>query len=438
MADSKLLKDICKQIENIADRVGIEPYQLNKAQFKEFSQVSEWDLKKLGGYQTILNTYFPFPNKEFKEIELSKQRKSYIAKLEKQYGSWEIFLDKFSEAMTKQLGQMKVEPVILNEKATQVYIKSLAKPTLHDQTPRSVVVALTDLHFGTNVDKAELGDKNEFNWNISARRFGFIVEQLQTYKIEQRNTHEELVLLLGGDLIGGVIHNQEGPDYDLIVFQIIGAVSYFVQALDYLRAFYPKIRVVCQPGNHGRMMHKSSKDRALAQKYDSFENLIFSHLSLAFRHDTKIEFIVQKTPYADVTIQGHRVFMSHGDTVFMTGNPGKSINTDNLDKQTLRVNADEIKNGRKPFELFVFGHVHQAAHVQVSSGAHVIINGSMIGTDSFAQAVGIMTNNPVQVLWEMNSKFAVGDQRWLKVAKADGKKRYEKIIKPYRYELITK
>ena len=59
----------------------------------------------------------------------------------------------------------------------------------------------------------------------------------------------------------------------------------------------------------------------------------------------------------------------------------------------------------------------------------------MIGTDSYAQGVGIMSNNPVQVMWETNSKFVVGDSRWLFVAAADNEKRYERIIKPYHYEL---
>ena len=435
MADSKLVKDIVTQIERIAEKLQIEPYQLGKAQFKEFSKISEWDLRKVGGYQTLLTTYFPATGKSLKDIQIGKQRKSYVSKLEKQYGTWEAFAEQLTESLVKRLETMRVEPKILNEKATKAYIKSIAKTDLHDTSPRSVVVALTDLHFGTNVDKAELGGKNEFNWNIGARRFGFIMEQLQTYKMELRDLHEEIVLLLGGDLIGGIIHNQEGPDYDLITFQVNGALSYFIQAFEHLKAFYPKVRVVCQPGNHGRMMHKQSKDRALSQKYDSFENIIFYAMSQYFKNDPKVEIVVPKTPYAEVTVQGHRIYMTHGDGVFVTGNPGKSINTDNINKQVSRVNEQEYKEGRKPFEVFVFGHVHQAAHFQVSSGAHIIINGSMIGTDSFAQGVGIMSNNPVQVMWEMNSKFAVGDSRWLFVAAADSDKRLENIIKPYNYEL---
>jgi hypothetical protein len=435
MSDSKLVKDIVKQIERISEKLQIEPYQLSKAQFLEFSRLNDWDLRKVGGYQTLLTTYFPISDKSLKDIQINKQRKSYVSKLEKTVGTWEAFSEQLTESLVKNMENLKVEPKILNEKATKEYIKSVEKTELHDTSPRSICVALTDLHFGTNVDKNELGGKNEFNWTIGARRFGFIIEQLETYKMELRQLHEEVVFLLGGDLIGGVIHNQEGPDYDLITFQVNGALSYFIQAFEHIKAFYPKIRIVCQPGNHGRVMHKQSKDRALSQKYDSFENIVFYSLSQYFKKDPKVEVIVPKTPYAEVTVQGHRIYMTHGDGVFTTGNPGKSINTDSIDKQVNRVNEAERNKHRAPFELFVFGHVHQPAHFQVSSGAHIIINGSMIGTDSFAQGVGIMSNNPVQIVWEMNSKFAVGDSRWLFVEEADKQKRLEKIISPYQYEL---
>src|SRR5271157_3209879 len=153
------------------------------------------------------------------------------------------------------------------------------------------------------------------------------------------------------------------------------------------------------------MMHKQSKDRALSQKYDSFENIIFYALSQYFKNDPKVEIIVPKSPYAEVTVQGHRIYMTHGDGVFTTGNPGKSINTERIEQQVHRINEEERKQNRKPFELFVFGHVHQAAHFQTNSGIQILINGSMIGTDSYAQGVGIMSNNPVQVMWETNSKF---------------------------------
>jgi hypothetical protein len=374
-------------------------------------------------------------DKDLKEVQLLKARKAYVDSLEKKFGSWQLFADQLTDSLVKNLKKIKVEPVVLDAKTTQDYIKGVATKELHDGTPRSLCMALTDVHFGTFVDKEELGGKNEFNWEIAARRFGFIMDQLVTYKIEQRSLHEEVVFLLGGDLIGGIIHNQEGPDYDLITHQVNGALSYFIQGFEYVKNVFPKIRIICQPGNHGRMMHKADKGRALSQKYDSFENIIFYSLAKYFSKDPKVEVVVPKSPYAEIRIQKHRVFLTHSDGTFIVGNPGKSINTERIEVQAHRVNEEERNHHRKPFSLFVVGHVHQAAHFMTNSGIQVLINGSMIGTDSYAQGVGVMSNNPVQIMWETNSKFVVGDSRWLFVSEADKEKKYEKIIKVFNHEL---
>jgi len=435
MADNKLVKDIVNSIQKISDKLKVNPYELKKAQFLELSGIDEYSLRKVGGYQTLLSTYFPFVDKDLKEVQLLKARKAYVDSLEKKYGSWQLFADQLTDSLVKTLKKVKVEPVIVDAKTTEEYIKGIATKELHDGTPRSLCVALTDVHFGTHIDKEELGGKNEFNWEIAARRFGFIMDQIATYKMEQRALHEEVVFLLGGDLIGGIIHNQEGPDYDLITHQVNGALSYFIQGFEYVKAFFPKIRIVCQPGNHGRMMHKAEKGRALSQKYDSYENIIFYSLSKYFSKDPKVEVNVQKSPYSEVRIQKHRVYMTHSDQVFMVGNPGRSINTERIEVQVHRVNEEERNKKRKPFKLFVVGHVHQAAHFQTNSGIQIIINGSLIGTDSYAQAVGIMSNNPVQIMWETNSKFVVGDSRWLFVDAADKEKKFERIIKPFNYQL---
>jgi hypothetical protein len=51
---------------------------------------------------------------------------------------------------------------------------------------------------------------------------------------------------------------------------------------------------------------------------------------------------------------------------------------------------------------------------------------------------GIMTNSPIQVIWESNQKYAYGDDRWIYVAEADNNSRFDRIIKPYKYELSLK
>ena len=63
------------------------------------------------------------------------------------------------------------------------------------------------------------------------------------------------------------------------------------------------------------------------------------------------------------------------------------------------------------------------------------MNGCLIGTDPFAKSIGIHASLPVQVLWETTPTYVQGDSRSIYVSSADARKKYEKIIKPYNYEL---
>jgi predicted phosphodiesterase len=439
MANSKLVTDIVKEIKRISDSLKLEhPSQLPKSQFMELSKVSPWQLRSVGGYQSLLQVYYPVPDKSLKDIEINKQRKAYISKLEKCYGSWEAFQEQFIESLVEQLKLLKVEPLVLNKKETDRYLKNHLVPSPSgDQAKRSICSIWSDQHYGTNVNKEELNGLNEFNWIIGARRLGMLCEQIASYKVERRNLHEELVIMLAGDNIGGVIHNQEGSDYDPITYQVNGTLFYYIQALTYLKNFFPSIRVLCQVGNHGRFQHKLDKGRALSQKYDSFENIIFYSLSSVFAKDLTIKIETTKAPFIDAEVQGHRMFMSHGDTVFASGNVGRKINLEKIEHQIHRINAEALDKGKKPFELFATGHVHHPVVTQVGPGVRVVINGCLVGTDSFAQSVGIFSSVPTQVIWETTKKHVLGDNRQIYVAEADNNAHYENIIKPFNYQLVA-
>jgi hypothetical protein len=85
--------------------------------------------------------------------------------------------------------------------------------------------------------------------------------------------------------------------------------------------------------------------------------------------------------------------------------------------------------------MFCTGHVHHPLFTHVGSGVKIVINGCLIGTDPYALSVGIQSSQPVQVLWETTRQYVQGDVRSIYVSDADDKAKYDKIIKPYRYEL---
>ncbi len=439
--NSDLVRDLVFEIQRISKKLDVKPQTITKAQFlKETKEFKEWDLRKVGGLGALIKTYFRQTDRDLQTIQSNKRHISYVNKLERIVGDREAFQTKLIKNIGNVIKKTRIEAHPLDPKTTKEYLKSLKIPSSKSKTPydverRSVCTIWSDQHFGTNVDKEEMGGLNEYNWKIGARRLGLLCEQIATYKIEKRHLHDELVIYLIGDNIAGVIHDQEGPGNDLMSYQLNGTFSYYVQALNYLKEFFPKIRVECQPGNHGRFMHKMSKNRVRQNKFDSFENSIFYGLSMVFGRDPKVQVNVPKSPFLDVTVQGHRTFATHGDTVFETGNVGKSINISKLEHQVNSVNAEERDKGKKQYELFCTGHVHHPLFTHVSSGIKVIVNGCLIGTDPFAKSIGIHASLPVQVLWETTPKYVQGDSRNIYVNSADDQKRYEKIIRPYNYEL---
>jgi hypothetical protein len=441
MGESRLVKEIVANIQRIAKLTGRSPNEVTQAQFLAEckDKYSSYDLRKIGGYSSLIKAYWPDENKELKTIQSQKNHSAYTRKLEQIVGNREAFLDKVVTSVGGIIKDLNVNVTQLNSKVTKNYLDLLFKKEMGDEKKesRSICTIWSDQHFGTNVDGNELGGKNEFNWLIGSRRLGMLCEQTATYKIEKRHLHSELVIFLIGDNIGGVIHNQEGPDYDLLIHQVCGTTAYYTQALNYLKQFFPKIRVICQPGNHGRVQHKTSKDRALSQKYDSFENIIFYSLSQIFASDPKVIFSVTKAPFSDTEVQNHRIYATHGDTVFSVGNVGDIVPIKKIEQQINRINAEELNHGKKPYEMVCTGHVHHPLITQVNSGVKVAINGCLIGSDSFALSIGIQSSHPVQILWETTKKFVQGDSRFIYVAKANDDAKYNKIITPYSHELVA-
>lgn len=435
---STVVKDIVFEITRIAKEKAVRPAALEKAVFlAETTKFTEWDLRKVGGYSAIINAYFMQDN-DVKSIQEHKNHVTYVKGLERQVGNIAAFRDKILRDVANLASATHTYIKVLDPKETRNYLKDLHKdPVKGGGDRRSVVTIWSDHHFGTYINKEEVGGKNEFNWEIGARRLGMLCEETATFKIEKRQLHDELVILKIGDNIGGVTHNPEGRNYDLMIHQVCGAIKYYIQALTWLSNFYPKIRVFCQPGNHGRMMHKVDKGRQFAQKYDSFENIIFFGLSIAFKNNPRVQIEISRAPFCDINIQGHRIYATHGDTVFTTGEVSKNISMGRLETKINAINTVEEKIGKRPYELFCTGHVHHPVITQTGTGIGVIVNGCLIGADTFSTGIGIAGSNPSQTIWESTRGHVVGDVRLNQLSIADNQDRFMKIIDPYRLEITA-
>lgn len=435
MSKPNVVEALVADIKRVAEKLNVKPSLLSKSEFLAESTFKEWDLRKVGGFAALIKSHFPMEEKDLASIIDNKNKASYVAKLEQEMGAVELRIRKFPQVLSEVVQRNSIiKPVLLNKAETRKYLKSIASPG-SDNSNRSICTVWSDQHFGTNFTIDHTKGLNAYNWDIAAHRLALLCEQIASFKIERRAAHEELVIFLLGDNIAGVIHDQEGGHIDLSAEQVWGASGYYIQAISYLLNFFPKIRIECQTGNHGRVMHKMSKDRAMIDKFDSFETLISTNIMSYFANDPRVTINIPKAPYSDVVVQGHRIYATHGDTVFNVGNPGKSIPLASIEKQINSINAN-LNINEPRYELFLTGHVHHYMENHVGN-VQVIVNGCMVGTDPFALSVGINDNNPTQVVWETTTNFAQGDLRQVHCKRADNvdnkkQQQFEQIITPYK------
>lgn len=349
---------------------------------------------------------------------------------------------------TKKLNSKhaKDNRVILNHLAEQEdFLKTLSEvlranptrvhsPRRHPKSSkkksRTLVVSVSDTHFGANIEKAEMQGINEFNWVVAARRMAYLAKQVCEYKPEHRK-ETDVVIQINGDIIAGVIHNQE-HFVDLLTTQFAGALDILSQFVSYISNEFSSVKVVCTTGNHGRAMHKSDHGRATTHKWDSFEHMLYIALKekMIERHKN-VSFFIPEAPFALYKVQGHTVIQTHGDTVINVGNVGNSLNMKSINEQINNVNSSELVQRQESIEAVFVGHVHVGTVQLLNNGCTLVVNGCLSGVDPFAQSIGIFSNNPVQLICEATKDYCVGDFRMVQVKGCEEDRRLDKIIKPF-------
>jgi hypothetical protein len=408
-----------KELKRVAKELGIPEADVSKAQFFSGTDaVSEWELRKLGGFNGLKKMFFlPEDNLEVKYG--SKLIAQHVGKIEKSYGQ-ALFFEK--ELVNSVKEALKTNPILLHP--------PVKFPKRAEKHKRTIVAAISDTHFGSNISKEELNGINYYSWTVASRRMALYFEQIANYKPDHRKD-TDLVIQLNGDIIAGQIHNQEWF-VDLLTTQFAGTVYLLSQGISYLAQHFSKITVVCTPGNHGRNVGKADKGRATTQKWDSYENMIYIALReiMAQKHNN-VSFSIPEAPFIVYKVQGHNVMQTHGDTVINVGNPGNSLNMNSISNQISRVNASDLLKHSEKVAVVSVGHVHVPTIQILENGCMIVINGCLSGTDPFAQSIGIHSNLPTQLMYEATAEHAVGDIRMIQVKGADKEERFDKIIKPF-------
>jgi len=409
-----------KSMNAIAIDLDVPVVEVTKSRFfaRNSENLSAWDIRKAGGFESLKKMNF-IPADENLVVKYgSRLVRSHIEKVGRKFGQ-STFLQ---EELLKSLEDL------FSKYPARMHPKSKVCKPDRKKKCRTLLAHLSDTHFGSNIDHEELGGVNSFNWTIAARRTALFMQQIAQFKPQYRND-TDLVLAVNGDLVSGVIHDQEFVS-DLWAVQFAGTLDIMTQAISYLANHFNEVRVEWTTGNHDRVMHKSNKGRASNQKWDSLSNTIAVAVKRILRSVPNVKINIPLTPYNIANIQGHLFLISHGDTFFQSGNVGNSINMRSINTQIAKLNASELGSGKK-FSGVLLGHVHTSTVQLTELGCVLLINGCLSGTDGYAQSLGIFESHPTQQLVEVTREHAVGDIRMIQLKAADKNLSLDKIIQPF-------
>lgn len=276
-----------------------------------------------------------------------------------------------------------------------------------DKTPGKPGIPLTiwsDFHYGEVVKKDEVAGQNFFNPTVAAKRIQTLTEGLinicYNHMGKSKVDYPGLVLMLGGDMISGSIHEELLINDDrTIVEQLLELEEYLIAAIKTLKNRFGRLFIPCVVGNHGR---STIKPRFKGRVHSSFDWSLYCHLARYFRDDEKIQFFIPNESDAYFEVYGHRYLLTHGDSLGVKGGDGIIGSIGPIMRGAIKVGRSEAQIGRE-VDTIVMGHWHTYLTLP-----GVIVNNSLKGYCEYARlALRAPYSRPSQALWFQHQEQGV-------------------------------
>lgn len=257
------------------------------------------------------------------------------------------------------------------------------------------VLMISDTHVEETVRPETVNGLNEYNLEIAEARFERVFDgQLFLADYHRQLFDLDAVVWLGGDIITGYIHQE------LLEGNSLSPIEAMLTAREWISTGihrlirdggYGQLKIVTSFGNHGRTTIKSQISTGAD---NSYEYALYCILAREFADVPNVEFVVEKNALTYVDVYGTTVRFTHGDLVkFGNGIGGVAVP---LRKKIAGWNAT------RHADLTVLGHFHQFQY-----GGDFMINGSLIGWNPFASAIGARYEDPQQVSFLIDEERGV-------------------------------
>jgi transposase-like protein len=278
----------------------------------------------------------------------------------------------------------------------------------------TVVVFLSDLHWGERIDLGGMDGVNSYNLKIAGAR---LMRAFQAI-IDLSTRHwpgkppERLILILGGDLVSGDIHLELSKTNALSAIPAVrDLVGHLAAGLKLLhRALDCPIDVISIPGNHGRSTLKPESKNAVETSYDT---LVADFLESQFAAEKRLTFYTPASGDALFSVYGHQVLATHGDKIGSRGGQGFIGPAATAARGFKKLVMDYAGRGIH-LDLILCGHFHTA--LQLEEG---LVNGCLSGISEYGRDARFRPKPATQLFLSLHPRRGVTQVRWLQVGTPD-------------------
>ena len=310
---------------------------------------------------------------------------------EAQYKAKIDLLNRKNKELMKLIGRLEVEKDAIFKLSESKDFHKIEEKSKSGKTPATAIILASDWHVEETVTPESVLGANEYNPTIARKRAElFFQNGLKLIRKEQQDVEiTNVVLGILGDMISNGIHDElmetnAMEPIEAIMFAqelLRSGLKFWLSQTDF------QFTIVCHTGNHGRTTKKIQTN----EHSHSLEHFMYHSLKHEFKNEKRMTFIIPESYHSYLEIHGKVVRFHHGHAV--RGGSGVGGMAPSLLKAVGKWN-----NNRRA-DIDCIGHFHQ----YVDFG-NVVVNGSMIGYNAYAQRNAFSAEPPRQAMFLIDAK----------------------------------
>lgn len=304
---------------------------------------------------------------------------------DKTAAEWNAERKKLLALIGDQEKQLEVALKLANTKTRTAHIKLKDDP----KAEATAVAVASDWHVEETVLGKTVNNLNHFNLDVAEQRIhAFFRNVVKLTEIQRHGARiDRLMLVLGGDMMTGYIHEELIEGNSLSPTQtVLWLIERISSGIEYLSKHFAEIVVPCVMGNHGRTTQKPRHATAAANSYEWMMYRV-----LADKLKDKATWYVADGYHLLVDVYGKTIRVHHGDGLkYQGGIGGLTIPVEK---------AIASWNKGIPAHLDIFGHWHQSQH-----NPKWVSNGSLIGYGPYSVAIKAPFEKPTQTYFLFDKK----------------------------------